>query len=365
MDEDRRLDLTKGQPEVEAMLSAVRALAEMELWPTAVEADGAVGLSVGHLGSIADLGLFSMVAPRRLGGLGLAPGTIRSVLRHLGGGCGATAFAFAQHHGVVGALAATDNLDVQERWLGPLCDRTLGGTAFAHVRRPGRPAILATRTDGGWRLDGEAPWATSWGTAAAFSVAAVDVDGRLVWVLAPGRSGDGLEAGPPLSLMVFGSTNTVRLRFEGFEVTDRDVLAIEDLDTWRIGDRLRAARPNPLCLGVGDRALALLAEIDAAYADDLKGAWVQLCDRAEEAVVGVDQGVGELTTVAAVRSETVLAAQRMTTALLAASGGRGAEASHPAQLLARQALFFVVQAQNADGREATLAALRLAQLSTT
>ncbi len=257
----------------------------------------------------------------------------------------------------MGALAATNNDDLRSRWLGPLCGGTLGGTAFAHVRRPGPPAILATRVDGGWVLDGEAPWATSWGTAEVFSVAAVDVDGRLVWVVVPGRSGGGLEAGSPLSLMVFGSTNTVRLRFDRFEVADREVLTIEDLDLWRVGDRLRAARPNPLCLGVGDRALTLLAATDADYADDLRPAWDRLCGRAEEAAEGVDRGVGDVAVIAGVRAQTVLAAQRLTTALLAASGGLGAEASHPAQLLARQALFFVVQAQNADGRAATLEAI--------
>jgi hypothetical protein len=47
-------------------------------------------------------------------------------------------------------------------------------------------------------------------------------------------------------------------------------------------------------------------------------------------------------------------ARRSTTALLAATGGRGMDLSHPAQRLAREADFYVIQAQTVDGRAATL-----------
>jgi hypothetical protein len=47
-------------------------------------------------------------------------------------------------------------------------------------------------------------------------------------------------------------------------------------------------------------------------------------------------------------------ARRATTALLAAVGGRGMDLAHPAQRLAREADFYVIQAQTADGRAATL-----------
>ena len=40
--------------------------------------------------------------------------------------------------------------------------------------------------------------------------------------------------------------------------------------------------------------------------------------------------------------------------LLAAVGGRGMDLGHPAQRLAREADFYVVQAQTPDGRTATL-----------
>ncbi|MEM9747297.1 MAG: acyl-CoA dehydrogenase, partial [Actinomycetota bacterium] len=49
-------------------------------------------------------------------------------------------------------------------------------------------------------------------------------------------------------------------------------------------------------------------------------------------------------------------ARRSTTALLAAVGGGGMSLTHPAQRLARETEFYVIQGQSADGRAATLRA---------
>ncbi|MGF1597493.1 MAG: acyl-CoA dehydrogenase family protein [Acidimicrobiales bacterium] len=342
---------------LEQLLVAVAAMADGVLWPAAHDVDGADAIPRSHLDALADLGLFSMVVPADAGGMGLTPPEVRAVLRRLGGGCGTTAFAFAQHQGAVAALATTDNGELRRRWLGPLCDRTLAGTAFAHVRRSGPPAVRAERRAGGWRFHGEAPWATSWGLAEVFTVAAQSDDGSLVWALVPGHEQLGLAAGDPMELVVFDAAVTVRLRFDGYEVSDDAVLAVDDLDRWRRRDRRAAARPNPLAVGVGDRALAELALVEPAVADAAGAGWTEAVADAEAAALAVDGDSDDVAAIAGVRTRTVLAVQRLTTALLAASGGRGAARGHPAQLLARQALFYVVQAQNADGRAATLEAV--------
>lgn len=298
-----------------------------------------------------------MIAPKIYGGLGLEPPVVRSVLRTLGAGCGATAFAFAQHGGVVAATSKTANEPLRRRWLPRLTDRTLAGTAFAHVRRAGPAAVRATRIDGGWRIDGDAPWATSWGTAEVFSVAAISDDGALIWFLTPGRASHALVPSEPMSLVAFGATETVRLSFVGLEVADEDVLDIADIGDWRSGDRRGAVRPNPLCLGVGDRAMSELEALDPEAAALVRNGWDEICARADEASAEVDRGTDDIVGVARARSETVFGVQGLTTALMAAGGGRSADLGNPAQLLARQALFYVVQAQNADGRQATLEGL--------
>ena len=345
------------------LLERVAEVADTVLWPAAQDVDRAPIIPRGHLDALADLGLFGQAAPPELGGLGLTPPDTRRMLRLIGSGCAATGFAFAQHQGLVGALVRTANADLRDRWLAPLCQRTLAGIAFAHVRRSGPPALAATPLDGsgdastGWRIEGEAPWVTSWGLAEVFYVAAVTPDDRLVWFVIPGEEVPGLVASEPLALAVLSATATIRLRFDGYRVPATDVVDIVDRAPWAVGDRRNAARPNPLCLGVGDRALTELSRAEPPAADALRPWWEGVSARAEAAAVLVDRQQGDPADLAVARAESITGVQRLTTALLAAVGGGGAILTHPAQRLAREALFYVVQAQNADGRQATLQSL--------
>ena len=276
----------------------------------------------------------------------------------VGSGCGATFFVWVQHHGVVRALRSSSNDSLVEEHLAGFCaGRSLAGTAFAHVRRTGSPAISATRIDGGWRLDGHAPWATSWGLAEWFSVAAESPDGELVWSLVPGTGASGVSA-TALALPVFGATATVAVRFDGCVVSDDQIIAVEAAESWRRADRRHAALGQPAVLGVADRARSLLAEqhdSDAALVADALGAEIAarwaIDDVLVDALAGGDDVVAEASDH---RAACLDLARRATTALLAAVGGRGMELSHPAQRLAREADFYVIQAQTADGRAATL-----------
>lgn len=361
------------------LLAESGRLADELLWPEALAVDRASTIPAGHYDALAELGLFAMLAPADLGGLGLSREQVRHVLRGLGGGCGATAFAFAQHGGVVAAVAKTRNVALRDRWLARLCDRTLGGTAFAHVRRAGSAAVVAERVNGGWRIEGLAPWATSWGTAEVFSVAATTADDEIVWFLLPVDDGvpQSIEASAPMELVTFEATETVSLRFVAHRIREADVLSVEEGTRWRVGDRRGAVRPNPLCIGVGDRALAELATETADTARALEAWWFPYAGQAmaaqldagasdgpdAEAVAGDPTEEAAIARVAEVRSSSVFATQRLTTALLAAVGGRGADRNHVAQLLARQALFYVIQAQNEDGRAATLRGVVAASLA--
>lgn len=337
-----------------------------QLLATAEATDRAPELPREHFSAIADVGLYGMVVSADSGGLGLAPPTIRAVLRRLGSGCGATAFAFAQHHGTTGAVASTANAQLRDRWLPALTDRTLAGIAYAHVRRPGTPVLRATAAPrvaagsadpsqpGAWILDGEAPWVTSWGLAEVLGVAARTDDGRMVWALVPAREATGLRVAKRFELAVLGATATVALRFDGYRVDPDHLLSVVDFEAWAGHDRHLAARPNPLCLGIGDRAMALLDDAAPDRAGELAPAWAALGRRAEEQAALVDQRQADEDTVAGVRAEAVLATQHLTSALLAAIGGRAMEAGHPAQRLHREAGFYVVQAQNAAGQRAML-----------
>jgi hypothetical protein len=345
-------------------VAAAQRVADEVLFPIAQDVDRSDRIPERNLAALADAGLFGLMGPAAHGGLDLDARSARRAMAAVGSGCGATFFVWVQHHGVVRALRSSRNEAIVDAHLADLCaGRILAGTAFAHVRRTGPPAISATRVDGGWRLDGHAPWATSWGVADWFSVAAEAGGGELVWSLVPGAGAHGVTA-TALALPVFRATATVALSFDGCVVSDAQVIAVEAAERWRRSDRLHASLGQPAVLGVAERACRLLADGrdgDAARAADALAVELDvrwgIDDDLLDAFGGGDDGTELIDVIAAAsdhRAACLDLARRSTTALLAAVGGRGMDLSHPAQRLAREADFYVIQAQTTDGRAATL-----------
>jgi hypothetical protein len=228
-------------------------------------------------------------------------------------------------------------------------------SAFAHARRTPSP-VTATRVDGGWRFDGEAPWLTSWGLIDVFTIAGATDDGRLVWALLPAVATASVCPSEPLDLSVMAATGTVRLRVDGLLVADADVVAVQDLDAWRVADAVNAARLNPSVLGVMDTAHAMLRDLDKDCADTLRLDLGACAKRNEEVARANETGASDagVEALAEARAWALVLCRRITTALLAAAGGSAMERSHPAQRLCREAAFYVVQAQSEAGRAAML-----------
>jgi alkylation response protein AidB-like acyl-CoA dehydrogenase len=361
-------------------LAAARArtVADDVLFPRAQATDRAPLVPRRNLDALRAAGLFGLQGPREVrGGLGADHAGARPVLEAVAGGCGATSFVWAQHHGAVRRVAGGDG-PARDRWLPSLCDgSTLAGIGFAYLRRPGPPTVRATRTPGGWRIDGEAPWITGWGLIDALVVMArVDDgspdDGSVVTVVVD-RPGDHqrLRAGEPQALAVMASTGTVTLAFDSLEVAEHDVVGVQTDAAWRRRDRLGSAMPPPAPLGIADRAMRLLAErppgpgvAEAAEAlgDELQErreaadrvsasiAAAMANDAAEDSDAVVAAGAAE-------RDRGLDLARRATDALVAATGGGAMSLEHPAQRLSREATFFLIQAQTGDLRAASLARL--------
>jgi len=347
------------EPDQAAIVESAQRIADEVLFPRAQAVDRSL-VPVEHgLGALGAAGLFGIAGPATHGGSDLGPHHARRAIAAVGSGCGATFFVWVQHHGVVRSVRDSPNTALVDRLLRPMCTGDLiAGVAFAHVRRPGPPAIRATPLDdGAWQLDGFAPWATSWGIADRFCIAAESDDGELVWSMIPGTQSPRVVA-TELELAVFSSTGTVALHFERCVVGPDDIVLVEDAERWRAGDRRRAAIGQPAVLGVADRAIRLLDDFGgdevADAAGRLRGELSTTWNRDDELVEAMMSGDDVIRTASDHRAAGLDLARRSTTALLAATGGRGMDLEHPAQRLAREADFYVIQAQTADGRAATL-----------
>lgn len=349
--------MTDPEPDEIRPSDRARSVADRTLFPSAQDVDRGLRRPHDGLRALADARLFGIAGPISHGGSDVEPNESRRTIAAVGSGCGATFFVWVQHHGVVRTLRSSPNLGLVDRLLAPMCaGDIIAGVAFAHLRRTGPAAIRARRVGDGWQLDGHAPWATSWGIADWFCVAAVSDDADVVWVRIPGVATPGCTP-TPLALPVFGATGTVALTFDGHLAAADDVVGVENLDRWRAADRRRAALGQPAVLGIVERSIQLLEKrgddqaMDAAarLRTDLGARWMRDTElvealRSDDAI----EAAGDH------RAQCLHLARRSTTALLAASGGGGMDLSHPAQRLAREADFYVIQAQTADGRAATL-----------
>lgn len=334
------------------LLERATLIADRVLFPAAQDVDRASRVPASHLDALATAGLFHLTG---------SAAEVRRTMAAIASGCGATFFVWAQHHGVVRTLQSSSNADLVDRWLEPLqAGTSVAGVAFAHLRRHGTPAIQAVETASGWEITGVAPWATSWGVAERFAVAAVTDDGRVVWAMLPGVPSAPSFTVASLDLPVLRATGTVALHFDRHRVNEADVIAIDQLDRWQAADRSRSAQGQTGVLGVADRSIRELATIgerdrvarDAA--ERLHGRLLEqwrIDDLFSETPPSTDAEVAEASLH---RAGCLRLGRSATTALLAAVGGRGMDLSHPAQRLAREAAFYVIQAQTVDGRDAAL-----------
>jgi alkylation response protein AidB-like acyl-CoA dehydrogenase len=270
-----------------------------------------------------------------------------------------TFFVWVQHHAPVRMLAASPNTALRDRHLDALCSgATLGGVAFAYLRRPGPPAVVATAVDGGYRIDGEAPWVTSWGLAGLYAVAA-RLDDQVLFFVLDGRPGPAVQPSPPLALAAMAASSTVRLVFDGLVVAQSDVLSTVPFERWQAQDRLATAQPNPAVFGIATTCLQALAGRAPEAAEDL-GWELDSCRRRSYALA--DEGRTDdvqLRMMVEARAWSLELCVRTATALVASVGGRALGTDHPAQRLLREAAFFTIQAQTPALRRATLAQLTL------
>ena len=348
-----------------------RTLADKVLARAAECVDRDAIIPTTHFAALADAGLFGILGPLNAGGSDLSAHETRRVIAAIAGGCGATFFVWVQHHGVVRALRGSQNTHLRDSYLAPLCvGQMIAGVAFAHARRIGPAAVRATRVAGGWRFDGFAPWTTSWGIAQRFVVVGESDAGELVWVMIDGKTTSGITP-RHLELPVLAATGTVALEFNGFVAADADVMTIIDAGEWRVADRLTSSIGQTAALGVAERAVSLLAgttergdgndldveEARSALLELLDGCWADDDQLVSEMSAPINDRETWIREASLHRARCLEMARTATTVLLAASGGGGLDLSHPAQRLAREAMFYVIQAQTADGRSATLRAL--------
>ena len=332
---------------------AARRLADEVLAPHAEHVD-VHGVRRETLDLLAAEGLLGLVGPVEHGGGGAAGPVVREVVELLGGADGATWFVSAQHTLPLLAMTRSPNTALQDRHLRPMCEGTLlSGVAIAHVRRPGPPAVTATRDGSGWRYDGTVAWMTSWGLCDVLLLGGLSPDGELVLSMLDARDQPGLTASAPLQLAAMQATGTVQLHLDGLRVDDADVVDVTDAAAWLAGDAAKSSNVVPAVFGLIGSVLRQLGPAAPQLAERL-GAERDRIRTEAYALIDQVRSSEQVDRRLALRAEALELAVRAATSLVVASGGRAMSLSAPPQRLLREAAFHLVQAQTAPVRAATL-----------
>jgi uncharacterized protein YbaA (DUF1428 family) len=342
-----------------------RSIADELLRPAAQEVDRTV-VPRSHLDAWGRAGLLGLAGPASYGGGGAPAHVVREVTEVLAGACGATWFVATQHAMPLATVTASSNDELKNRVLRGMCTgELLAGVAVAQLRRPGPPAVTATRTGSGWRFDGHVGWMTSWGICDVFLLGGVSPDGDIVLALVPAREAEGLTASAPMQLAAMQATVTVTLDLDGLEVADAHVASVLPAQDWLAADAAKTANPSPHTFGLQREVVRRLADTASRRDDGTAAALAQQLAREGERLrrvaytliddVPAREHVDDRLAVRAASLELVV---RSATALVAATGGSAMAADAAPQRLMREAVFHLVQAQTAPVREATLQLLR-------
>lgn len=351
----------------EAILHDARRMAEAVFRPQAEAADqGTIqGIVGANIRLLADAGYFGLgIAPER-GGMGADEATRREFTELMASACGVTAFTQQQLHAGGGFVGGGRSEELKAELLPEFAaGRNLCGVAFSHLRRPGPPMLRAERADGGFRLNGIAPWVTGWSLLDSFILGAtVAVDGSHLFAYVPKAGNeDALTPGPVIPLAVMNASDTLEITVGELFVPDAHVLSERPADALKRGDFCGITGHVFLPLGCARGSVHYLRtladkrgrdtlnavadefarEIDAVRHEALtwSGACAELPDYKEHALHA--------------RASAILLAERAAHATVTATGGSAHLLSSPPQRLFREAMFYTTTAQTPDVQSGTL-----------
>ncbi|MFW0786547.1 acyl-CoA dehydrogenase family protein [Gordonia sp. CPCC 206044] len=318
-------------------------IADDVLFPGAAEVDRSGLIPRSHWEQIADAGLFGIAAPAESDGPGLDFSQVIEIQEVMASGCLPTAFTWLQHHGVVISLAGSLNEALRTELLeSTTTGRLRAGVAYAGVV-PTPPRMRATRIDGGWRLDGRAPFVSGWGLVDLLQISARDVvtDDVIAAVLPLDPAPSAITA-TPQHLGVADATSTVTLVVDGLTVSDESVVSRTPLDDFFASQNIGIRINGTLPLGLVRRCAALLdTGGHAAAARALR-------ERGGEIRTRLDNALTDTRALVAARADAAQLATDAAATTIAAAGGAGLLRGNHPERLSREAAFTLVAASRPE-----------------
>jgi alkylation response protein AidB-like acyl-CoA dehydrogenase len=224
----------------------------------------------------------------------------------------------------------------------------------------GKPHMVAEPTEQGFTLRGAMPWVTGALQCDEFVCGAVLPDGLQLLCIVP-RETPRVQVCDPFRLTALEASQTCRVTCDNVHVLRADVIKGPTEVALSMRGPVKPLVVSSVGLGLAGALLDLVDEHAESAADDmqaplqaLRAAYHELRDRlyteGEHAVNDPDHSVPKV----AIRVEVNVLLERLASAALLVSKGRGYVPPHPAQRLVREALFFHVWSAPTEVRARTL-----------
>jgi alkylation response protein AidB-like acyl-CoA dehydrogenase len=353
-------------PAEDALLARAREIAATLLEPRAEAVDNSGEPPAENLRALAHAGLVGVTTPVEWGGHGCSGAFQRAYTETLTAACGTTWFVLTQHLGSCTQLANSENPTLRERFLRKMASGDhYVGVGFGHLRRP-EPLLRAEPVDGGWLLNGVAPWVTGWPILHGVIYGAVlpGEEQRHLFVYVPAEESEHHRSTPPIPLCAMNASVTTAVHLDDLFVPQTDFVRYSSRAEMARGDyngiaggvtpplgcalgcvrhlRQIAARRKNLAV-IATAADALEAEIQACYTEARR--WSELPDKS----------VPEYKPNALhARAAALTLAVRAAHAAVTAAGGSANSRENPAQRRLREAMFYTLIAQTTDTLTAVL-----------
>lgn len=222
--------------QAENLRAALRELVRREIAPRAAEIDAQGCCPPALWKQIGKMGLFGVAVPKRYGGLGMGYRAQVMAVEELSRGSASMGLVYGVHSGLcVHHIFLHGTEEQRRRFLPPMIDgEWVGALAMSEKDAGSNVAAMklrATRTEGGFFLNGSKMWITNGPTADVVIVYAKTSPEKgamgITCFLVP-ESTPGLQAGPPLDKLGMAASPTSALHFEQCLVPEKNILGAVD-----------------------------------------------------------------------------------------------------------------------------------------
>jgi butyryl-CoA dehydrogenase len=297
------------------------------------------------LSELASAGACRWFVPSRFGGEGIDPLELHLRYEAIASASVATALVVSQRDSAVGFIDGGESETLRQELLPPMARGEFFGTiGIAQLTTSRQRGLRATVDGEGFRLDGIIPWSTGAAKSKYIVAGAVTEDGRQILFVLPMDLG-GVSVRPPLDLVALRSSWTSQIEIRNSKLDRRWILRGPVEKALSRSSKGLALGQIFLAFGLCTGALQLIGEENSDRAKSLGERFGGQLETIRNEALDLCKPGREADSAAAaprLRASCHDLAVRMTQSAVALYKGSGLLMDHPAQRLAREAMFFLV-----------------------